>query len=94
MGEFFSIDGEKKRRVDDMIMEKLFSLVDRQTESVLKTIDIRAMVTARIDSLDMLRVERIVLDVMADQLKWINLFGAILGALIGGTEVLVSAMIK
>jgi uncharacterized membrane protein YheB (UPF0754 family) len=52
------------------------------------------MVTERIDSLDMLRVERIVLDVMADQLKWINLFGAILGALIGGSEVLLSTLIK
>jgi uncharacterized membrane protein YheB (UPF0754 family) len=94
VGEFFPIDEEKKRRIDDAITEKLFSFADRQTEPVLKTIDIRAMVTARIDSLDMLRVERIVLDVMADQLKWINFFGAILGAVIGGAEVLVSAMIR
>jgi uncharacterized membrane protein YheB (UPF0754 family) len=94
VGEFFSIDGEKKRRVDDAILEKLFSLVDSQTEPVLKTIDIRAMVTARIDSLDMLRVERIVLDVVADQLKWINLFGAILGAAIGGAELLISALAR
>ncbi|MDR2786727.1 MAG: DUF445 family protein [Treponema sp.] len=94
VGEFLSIGEEKKRRMDDVILEKLFSLADRQMESVLKTIDVRAMVTARIDSLDMLRVERIVLDVMADQLKWINLFGAILGAMIGGAEVLISAMTK
>jgi uncharacterized membrane protein YheB (UPF0754 family) len=94
VGEFFSVDEEKKRRVDDAILEKLFSLADSQTESVLKTIDIRAMVTARIDSLDMLRVERIVLDVVADQLKWINFFGAILGAAIGGVEVLVSSLVR
>jgi hypothetical protein len=31
---------------------------------------------------------------MADQLKWINLFGAILGAMIGGAEVLLSALIR
>jgi uncharacterized membrane protein YheB (UPF0754 family) len=94
VGEFFLIDEEKKRRVDDAILEKLFSLVDSQAEPVLKTIDIRAMVTARIDSLDMLRVERIVLDVVADQLKWINIFGAILGAAIGGAEVLVSVLVR
>jgi uncharacterized membrane protein YheB (UPF0754 family) len=94
VGEFFSIDEEKKRRIDGAILKKLFLLADRQTESVLKTINIRAMVTERIDSLDMLRVERIVLDVMADQLKWINLFGAILGALIGGVEVLASTLIR
>jgi hypothetical protein len=94
VGEFFSIDEEKKRRIDDAILEKLFLFADSQAESVLKTINIRAMVTERIDSLDMLRVERIVLDVMANQLKWINFFGAILGALIGGAEVVVSALIK
>jgi hypothetical protein len=94
VGEFFSIDEEKKRRIDDAVLEKLFLFADRQVESVLKTINIRAMVTERIDSLDMLRVERIVLDVMADQLKWINLFGAILGALIGGVEVLASTLIR
>ncbi|MDR1411477.1 MAG: DUF445 family protein [Spirochaetaceae bacterium] len=93
LGEFFSISGEKKGRADKVIMERLLSFAERQTESVLKTIDIRAMVTARIDSLDMLRVEHIVLDVLADQLKWINFFGAILGALIGGTQVLVSAIL-
>jgi hypothetical protein len=91
VGEFFSVGEEKKRRADQAILERLLSLADRQAESILKAINIRDMVTARIDSLDMLRVERIILDVMADQLKWINFFGAILGALIGGAQVLVSA---
>jgi uncharacterized membrane protein YheB (UPF0754 family) len=31
----------------------------------------------------MLRVERIVLDVMSDQFKWVEIFGGILGFLIG-----------
>jgi len=56
----------------------------------LKAIDIRSIVTERINSLDMEEVERIVLDVMANQFKWINVFGAILGALIGAVQVLFS----
>jgi uncharacterized membrane protein YheB (UPF0754 family) len=31
----------------------------------------------------MIRVEGIILDIMADQLTWINVLGAILGAFIG-----------
>jgi uncharacterized membrane protein YheB (UPF0754 family) len=93
-GEFLSIDEEKKRRIDAALLKTALSLADRQAETVLKTINVRAMVTARIDSLDMLRVERIILDVMAGQLKWINFFGAILGALIGGVQVAVSAILK
>jgi uncharacterized membrane protein YheB (UPF0754 family) len=41
------------------------------------------MVRNRINRMDMLRVEKIILDVMANQLKWIDVFGAILGFLIG-----------
>jgi uncharacterized membrane protein YheB (UPF0754 family) len=39
-------------------------------------------------------VERIVLDVMASQFTWINIFGAILGALIGAGQVLLSIYLK
>jgi hypothetical protein len=92
--ELFLIGEEKKHRIDTGIQEKLLSLADKQTESVLSTINVRAMVTQRIDALDMLRVERIVLDVMAGQLKWINFFGAILGAAIGGVQVVVSSILK
>jgi uncharacterized membrane protein YheB (UPF0754 family) len=42
----------------------------------------------------MLRVEKIILDVMAGQLKWINFFGAILGALIGFSQVLLSLLTR
>jgi uncharacterized membrane protein YheB (UPF0754 family) len=94
MAEILPVGEEKKRRIDTAIRERLLSLADKLSESALKTIDVRAMVTRRIDDLDMLRVERIILDVVADQLKWINLFGAILGALIGGAQVLVSVLFK
>jgi len=93
-GEMFLIGGEKKRRIDTILQEKLLSFVDEQAESVLKTINVRVMVSQRIDALDMIKVERIVLDVMAGQLKWINFFGAILGAMIGAVQVAISNIIK
>jgi uncharacterized membrane protein YheB (UPF0754 family) len=85
---FFS-DGEKEK-LDLLIRDKLLSLAEEQTGAALKAINVRALVSERVDSLDMLSVERIVLDVMASQLKWINFFGAILGALIGTFQALLS----
>ncbi|MFP3043014.1 DUF445 family protein [Treponema primitia] len=67
----------------DEISERSLQSLEEKSAVLLKTINIKALVSARIDSLDMLSVEHIVLDVMANQLKWINIFGAILGALIG-----------
>jgi len=41
------------------------------------------MVTEKVDSLDLLRLERLLLSIMEEQFKYINLFGAFLGFLIG-----------
>jgi uncharacterized membrane protein YheB (UPF0754 family) len=74
---------QKKDRLDSGICNKILALAEEHSASLLKTINIRALVSDRINSLDMLSVEHIVLDVMANQLIWISFFGAILGALIG-----------
>jgi uncharacterized membrane protein YheB (UPF0754 family) len=77
----FTPDSQKK--LDAAITEKLFSALDAQLEGILQVVDIQAMVEDRINRMDMLRVEGIILDVMANQLKWIDVFGAVLGFLIG-----------
>ncbi|GHV52622.1 hypothetical protein AGMMS49579_10190 [Spirochaetia bacterium] len=82
-GEFFSIGPEKKDALDTIITGKILGLADEQIGAALAGINVRTLVSERIDSLDMLKVEGIVLDVMANQLKWIDIFGAILGFGIG-----------
>jgi hypothetical protein len=83
IADLFLIDGEKKEIFDSLICDRLIALAEEQTDGALRSIDIKEMVTERIDSLEMIRVEGIVLDVIGRELKWINIFGAILGALIG-----------
>jgi uncharacterized membrane protein YheB (UPF0754 family) len=80
---FQSMSAEQKEKIDNFISNKILSIADEKIESLLASIDVKKMVSERIDALDMLRVERIVLDVMDNQLKWINVFGAILGGFIG-----------
>jgi uncharacterized membrane protein YheB (UPF0754 family) len=81
--DLLNITEDDKNKLDDFIFEKLMSAADGQIESILDSINIKLLVSDRIDSLDMLRVERIILDVMSDQFKWIEIFGGILGFLIG-----------
>ena len=90
LGEFLSIGGTKKRKLDSYLAEKAAGALDENIEGILSSVDVKTLVSDRINSLDMLRVEKIILDVMAGQLQWINFFGAILGALIGLLEVLLS----
>ena len=50
---------------------------------MLRSIDIRELVVDKIDSLDMIEVERMILKVVDKELWAITMFGGILGALIG-----------
>jgi len=82
-----SINPDEKQKFDVFLTDKMLVVMDERISSVLQSLDVRKIVSERIDSLDMLDVERIVLDVLANQLKWINVFGAILGGLIGIIQV-------
>ena len=83
IGSLLDMDETSKMAFDNFLFDKMTAAVDGQIENILASINIKALVSDRIDSLEMLRVERIILDVMADQFKWIDIFGAILGFLIG-----------
>jgi uncharacterized membrane-anchored protein YjiN (DUF445 family) len=94
LGSLFSLGPEKKEALDSRIRDQILRLADEQSAAALGAINVRAMVAERIDSLEMIRVERIVLDVMANQLKWIDIFGALLGFLIGLSQSLFSWLLR
>ena len=89
-----SISYMQKEKIDGMLCSRLLRLADEEIENLLKTINVRTMVSQRIDELDMIRVEKIILDVMANQLKWIDVFGAILGFFIGVIQVLINLIMR
>jgi uncharacterized membrane protein YheB (UPF0754 family) len=94
IGALLNISETDKKKLDDFIFDKLMSAADGQIESILASVNVKALVSDRIDSLDMLRVERIILDVMSDQFKWIDIFGGILGFMIGTFQSLFSFFLR
>ena len=91
--EFLSLGKAKKKRIDYFIVDKAVTTLDENIDGTLSSVNVKVLVSDRINSLDMIRVEKIILDVMADQLKWINVFGGILGALIGFVQVILNIFI-
>jgi hypothetical protein len=81
---------DKKAEMDRRLTQVFLEGAKERAEDILSSLDIKTIVAAKIDSLDMVEVEKIVLDIMAGKLKWIDIFGAILGALIGLSQVLLS----
>ncbi len=65
-------------------------LVLRGIEPFFAQVNLYETVVQRIDSLDVEQVESLLLGIIRQHLRWINVFGAILGALIGGIQVVLS----
>lgn len=54
-----------------------------EVPGLVQTLNIRRIVTEKVNSLDILKLEGLLLSIMEEQFKYINLFGALLGFLIG-----------
>ncbi len=61
----------------------------REVPSLVVSLNIQQIVTEKVDSLDLLKLERLLLSIMEEQFKYINLFGALLGFVIGLVNLLV-----
>jgi uncharacterized membrane protein YheB (UPF0754 family) len=78
--------------MDQVLARWLGEQLAVRVPELVEGLDVYGMVVQKIDSLDVESVEQLLLMVIAKHLKWINLFGALLGAVIGGIQVLVSAL--
>ena len=54
-----------------------------EVPGLVDSLNIQKIVKDKVDSLDLLRLERLLLSIMEEQFKYINLFGALLGFIIG-----------
>lgn len=76
------------------LCEMTTAMLITEVPGIVKSIDIKKIVTDRIDSFDLLRVEELLLSIMEEQFKYINLFGALLGFIIGGANVIFLVALK
>ena len=64
-----------QRMASNMLVVEVPGLVD--------SLNIQKIVKEKVNSLDLMRLERLLLSIMEEQFKYINLFGALLGFFIG-----------
>lgn len=81
--QVLSISEDKKRKIADMIARSATQGLSAQSERLVEALDLRNMVVEKINSLDIAEIERIILQVVKNELAWITALGGILGAFIG-----------
>ena len=67
----------------DYLLMQISELLVREVPGLVDSLNIRKMVARKVDSLDLLRLEGLLMGIMQEQFKYINLFGALLGFIIG-----------
>lgn len=72
-----------RKSISEYIVLSANRLFIREVPGVVESLNIKQVVTEKVDGLDLLQLERLLLSIMEEQLKYINLFGALLGFLIG-----------
>lgn len=78
-----SVDQAELEALSTSVADGLVELAARESSGILRSLDVRTLVVDKIDSLDMIEVERMILRVVDKELGAITAFGGILGAIIG-----------
>jgi uncharacterized membrane protein YheB (UPF0754 family) len=73
----------------DYILQQVNDLLVREVPGLVDSLNIKRVVARKVDSLDLLRLEKLLMGIMQEQFKYINLFGGLLGFLIGLLNLLV-----
>jgi hypothetical protein len=82
------VEEQAQRRAGAWLSARLLAILEQRVPAMIEGFDIRQLVTAKVNGLDVAQVEKLLLMVIARELKWINLFGGILGAIIGLAQLL------
>lgn len=83
LGRTVPVDDETLDSVAAAAADALAEISAAESANMLRSMDIGSMVIEKIDSLDMIDVERMILRVVDKELWAITLFGGLLGAIIG-----------
>ncbi len=84
---------EEKKKLDGYVTDWTISVINSKIPDILRSVDIHSMVVDRINSFDIVKMEKLILRVVKKHLRWITIFGGLLGALIGFAQILVNRFI-
>ena len=83
LGELIPLSEEVGERLDQYLSDQVVGFLSDNLPELSKIIDVETLVINRIDSFETKDVEEIVMSISGKHLRWINWFGAGLGAMIG-----------
>jgi uncharacterized membrane protein YheB (UPF0754 family) len=86
IAELLHIEPALQKRSSVYLSAQLIRIIDARLPGFIESFDVRQLVVDKINGLDVAQVEKLLLMVIQKHLRWINVFGGFLGALIGFSQ--------
>jgi uncharacterized membrane protein YheB (UPF0754 family) len=86
IAELLHIEAALQNRASAYLSAQLIRIIDARLPAFIESFDVHRLVIDKIDDLDVAQVEKLLLMVIQKHLRWINVFGGILGAIIGFSQ--------
>lgn len=83
VSSIFANGDDKAKKIEDAVVGLYRKIVTDKLPEILNAIDIKQIVTNRIIGMDVLEMERMILDICNRELRAVVWLGAVLGAIIG-----------
>jgi uncharacterized membrane protein YheB (UPF0754 family) len=83
------LPADVNEELEELLYQQLVEVLKKEIPVLVDALNIRQMVEDKVNALDLLEVEGLLLGIMQEQFKYINLFGGLLGFLIGLINLLV-----
>lgn len=77
------VSREVEGNLNSSLQTTATKLLKKEVVGLVQSLNIEKIIIHRIDSFDLLQLEQLLLSIMAEQFKYINLFGALIGLIIG-----------
>lgn len=77
------LPNDLRRELEVAICQLVEELLKREAPRLVETLNVQRMVEEKVNGLDLLQVEGLLMGIMKEQFKYINLFGGLLGFVIG-----------
>ena len=87
------LPGDLRQELESGLCQLVEDLLKKEAPRLVETLNVQRMVEEKVNSLDLLQVEGLLMGIMQEQFKYINLFGSLLGFLIGMMNLLAFRLI-
>ncbi|HEO65258.1 MAG TPA: DUF445 family protein [Spirochaetes bacterium] len=88
LNQLITIESQNKDKISSYIGQQLINLIHKDIGQIVEAVNLKKVVIDKINLFPLEKLEGLLQSIIRKHLKWINIFGAILGLIIGSLQII------